>query len=249
MTIETPNLRCAALSDVGRVRAKNEDRYYVDAEQQLFVVADGVGSHFAGEVAASAVVEMLPRQLEETARNRKRRLDDKVAQAVVTEVARLSRQLRRETQDEPGLAGMGSTVVLALVREMQALVVHMGDSRAYLFREGQLDQLTHDHTLVALLVQAGKLSPEDAPSHPASGRLARYVGMEGDACPEAQIVDLQPRDQLLLCSDGLSGMIETEVIREILAGNKDPKDACRHLIEAANAAGGKDNITAVLVAV
>jgi len=248
-TIQTPNLRCAALSDVGRVRSKNEDRYLVDAEHQLFVVADGIGGHFAGDLAATAVVEVLPGQMARMLRDRTERLGDEVAQKVVAEVGRLSRKIRCETQDEPGLSGMGATVVLALIRGMQALLVHLGDSRAYLFRNGRLEQLTRDHSLVELLIDAGSLSPENARSHPAAGQLTRYVGMEGDAVPDARIVDLQPHDQLLLCSDGLSGMLDVEILRNMLAREETPKDACRQLVDAANAAGGKDNITVVVVSV
>lgn len=249
MAIETPNLRWAALSDVGRVRGKNEDRYFVDADYQLFIVADGVGGHSGGDLAAQAVIEMLPRQVQKAVGEYTKLEDPGLAEEVANRVARLSRTIRDETQGEPGLEGMGTTVVFALIRGMQALLVHLGDSRAYLLREGQLCQLTQDHTLVQLLVSSGEVSEQDARSHPAAGQLTRCVGMEGEALPDAQIVDLRPGDRLLLCTDGLSNMLDVQAMESILTREHDPEKSCKELVDRANAAGGRDNITAIVIAV
>lgn len=243
------NLKWAGLSDVGRVRSENQDRWFADPAQQLFIVSDGVGGHFGGDLAAEAVTKLVPRQVQKAVAEHARLEDPRLAAAVTRGVARVSRTIRAETQGEPGLDGMGATVVLALIREMKTLVVHLGDSRAYLLRERRLCQLTQDHTLVQLLVDNGDVSERDAKSHPGANQLTRCVGMEGDALPDARIVDLRPADRLLLCSDGLSNMLDVVVLECILSGEDDPEKACKALIDRANAAGGRDNITAVVVAV
>jgi len=243
------NLKWAGQSDVGRVRSANQDRWFADPEQQLFIVSDGVGGHFGGELAAQAVIEALPRQVQKAVGEYTRLEDPRLAEEVARRVARLSRTIRAETQGEPGMDGMGATVVFALIRGTQALLVHLGDSRAYLLREGRLCQLTQDHTLIQLLVDSGDVSEQDARSHPAAGQLTRCVGMEGDALPDTRIVDLRPADRLLLCTDGLSNMVDVEVLKDTLSSEDDPEKMCRMLIDQANAAGGQDNITAVIIAV
>ena len=244
------NLKWAGLSDVGRVRSANEDRWFVDPQGQLFIVSDGLGGHLGGELAARIVIEILPRQLRKVLGEGTPLNDSNLLQQVSRQVSRLSSRVRAETQGEPGLSGMGATVVLALIRGGQALVVHLGDSRAYLWRGGRLTQLTRDHSLLQLLIDQGKLSPHrEAGPHPAASQLTRYIGMEGDVLPDAQIVDLQPADRLLLCTDGLSSMLDADAIAQILGQEDDPQRSCRVLIERANAAGGRDNVTALVIAV
>jgi PPM family protein phosphatase len=168
-----------------------------------------------------------------------------LARAIVT----LSTQLREQTRNEPGLAGLGSTVVCALVREDQALITYMGDSRAYRLRQGKLRQLTRDHSLVQLLLDSGKITAAEAATHPARGQLTRQVGMEGEPLPQTRLLKLQPGDLLLLCTDGLTGMLSDREIQAILREPVGLKTQCRRLIQAANKAGGRDNVTVVLVSV
>jgi protein phosphatase len=242
-------LRWAGLSDVGRQRSVNEDRWFADPEQQLFIVADGMGGHWGGEVAARIVVEVLPRYVRKAVGDALSWDADDVSQKVAREIQRLSQRVRIETAGEPGLSGMGATVVLALIRDRQMLLVHAGDSRAYLSRGGQLTQLTRDHSLLQLLIDQGQVSAQDAGSHPAAGQLTRYVGMDGDLLPDSQIVELQVADRLLLCTDGLSNMLDPAALGQILAGAYDPQQTCQTLIKRANAAGGRDNVTALVIAV
>lgn len=241
-------LKWAGLSDVGRVRAVNEDRWFADPDRQLFIVTDGMGGHMGGELAARIVVEILPRQLRKVLGDGVTLNGSNVLQQISHQVARLSSRVRAETRGEPGLCGMGATVVLALIRGRQALVVHLGDSRAYLLRGGRLTQLTRDHSLLQLLIDEGQIS-QDTRSHPAAHQLTRYVGMPVEVLPDAQLVDLRPADRLLLCTDGLSNMLDLAALQQILAARDDPQQACQTLIDRANAAGGRDNVTALVVAV
>ena len=239
----------AGLSDVGRVRPENEDRWFADSEQGLFLVADGVGGAAAGGLAAEAVVEVLPPLLRKKLGRIERVRDPEAVQRVVEALVELSNRLRQESEARPGMAGTGSTVVLALIRDDHALVAHMGDSRAYLARGRRLERLTRDHSLVQLLVECGEVDPARAATHPARGQLTRFVGMPDEPLPEARLVKLAPGDRLLLCSDGLTGMLDDRRLAAILARELVAADACRHLVEAANEAGGKDNITVVIVTI
>jgi protein phosphatase len=236
----------AALSDLGRVRAVNEDRWFADAARQLYLLADGMGGRMSGELAARIVVETLPAKLRPTLDRAGEFGEQIVVEKILQIVARLSRQMRTESQNQPGLDGMGSTLVLAWIHRSRALIAHLGDSRAFLLREGCLERLTRDHTLVQLLVADGKLDADATAGHPAAGQLTRYVGMPGDALPDSRLLDFFPGDRLLLCSDGLTGMIADGELRRLLSAPT-PELACQRLIAAANAAGGRDNVTAVVV--
>jgi protein phosphatase len=237
----------AGLSDRGRVRAENQDRWAADPQLGLYVVADGLGGQAAGGVAAQVVVETLPLLVQ-------RRLADitdlstpEAGERLTAAVAELSAWLRDAGQGRPGLEGLGAAVVVALVRGQWALIAHLGDSRAYLLRQGRLRCLTRDHSLTQLLLDCGEITPADVDRHPAHGRLTRYVGMEGEPLPEARGLPLRRGDQLLLCTDGLAGMVSEAAIRDVLRRESIPAGACAQLIAAANAAGGRDNATAVVL--
>jgi len=240
------HVRCAAASETGRVRAHNEDRWYADAEQQLYVVSDGMGGQAAGELASRIVVEILPERLREHLSDADE-LDEATVNGVMESVRRLSFDVRQESEGEPGLAGMGATLVLALIRGRQALIVHLGDSRAYLLRQGKLARLTSDHTLAHALWEAGMLTAQEAADHPGRHQLSRFVGMPGEPLPAAQRLRLLPADRLLLCSDGLTSMLPDEQIGGVLDNQADVERACQQLIACATTAGGKDNITALLL--
>jgi PPM family protein phosphatase len=246
-TLRPDGLRYAAASDRGRVRTSNQDAWTVDREQGLFIVCDGIGGHLAGDVAARIVTQSLPAVLRDSLGGVADLSDPWAADQATQVVADLSRRVREESTGQPGLDGMGTTLVLALVRNLTALIVHLGDSRAYLHRAGRLERLTKDHTVVQALVDGGQLSPATSDLHPASGRLSRYIGMEGAALPQARVVHLQAGDRLLLCTDGLSGMVPDDRIEYLLGLDPELPPACRRLVTAANDAGGRDNITVLLV--
>jgi protein phosphatase len=241
------SILCAGLSDRGRVCVSNQDRWLADPQRQLYAVADGLGGHLSGEVAAQRVVELLPGRLQAAVSESDDLADPATIGRVTAAVAQLSRQIRQEGERWPHTTGMGATLVLAIVRDERALVVHLGDSRAYLLRDGQLIRLTKDHSAAQLWIDRGMLTPQEAARHPAGGGLMRYVGMSRRAQPEARLVELQPGDRLLLCSDGLTCMLPDERLCNILLHEPEPQSAAGRLIARANAAGGRDNVTAILV--
>jgi serine/threonine protein phosphatase PrpC len=246
---QTPSLalRAACLSDTGRVRKQNEDRCLVDLERTLFIVADGIGGQQAGEVASEAVVTVLPPMIEQHMARLNPRSARSIEDVLRSAILELSQNLRTESKGRLGLQGMGATVVLVWLRRGMAHLAHLGDSRIYLLRRGKLIRETEDHSVVAMLLRRKEITAEEARMHPARGRITRYVGMEGDVFADVRSIPLQHGDRFLLCSDGLSGMLTGEQIAHLLHTHTEPELACKALVEAANAAGGKDNITALVV--
>ena len=240
-------LDCFGLTHPGRVRPKNEDDWFADPEQGLFIVSDGLGGRPAGALAARLVVEVLPQMIRQRMQGWRKISAIKATENLKGILRELSAQMRRRTEGQPGFEGMGATVVLALIRGTRAWIAHIGDSRLYLFRKRRLKQLTQDHTIVRLLVEAGDISEEEALTHPARHLLSRCVGMTGDPLPEARCIVLETGDRLLLCSDGLTRMLTDQKLASLLGKGKSLPLICDSLIAAANDAGGRDNITAVLV--
>jgi protein phosphatase len=220
-------------TDIGRVRQGNEDCYLV--ESPLFAVADGMGGHRGGEVAshlALDTVEAMHQRGEGT-------LADQVREA--------NRAVFERSSKDRSVAGMGTTLTAALVDGEGLHLAHVGDSRAYLLRAGSLRQLTDDHTLVNRMVKAGEITRAEADVHPHRNVVTRSVGTEPDVPVDEQSVALLEGDRILLCSDGLTGMVTEDQIQAILESTDDAQQAADRLIRAANRAGGIDNITAVVL--
>jgi protein phosphatase len=240
-------VQAIGLTDTGRVRSNNQDNFHIDLERRLFLVSDGMGGQQAGEIASQAVCQALPQALHATLKQ----LFDappRVVELTLRElVLRFSQQLRDETAHKAGLKGMGATLDLLWLRQDQAHLVHMGDSRIYLWRGGQFRQLSEDHSVVALLVKHGDIQPEQAAEHPAHGKLSRFIGMDGEVYPDVVTLPVQSGDRLLLCTDGLWGMVPDSEIAALLRAHPQPQTTCQALVEAANAQGGRDNITVVIV--
>ena len=237
----------AGLSHRGLVRQENEDNWSAHPELGLYIVSDGLGGELSGALASKIVVEALPEMLGARADVLADLSGGRALRAVKEALTELSAQVFAQTHGEPGLEGMGATVVLALVRPQKALIAHMGDSRAYLFRQGRLKPLTKDHSVVQLLVEAGEISGEEAVRHPARGQVTRSVGMEGEPLPEAKVVAVRPGDRLLLCTDGLTGMLNDEEIQRVLGREAQPQAVCEALVQTALSNGGRDNVTVVVV--
>ncbi|HEX9693974.1 MAG TPA: Stp1/IreP family PP2C-type Ser/Thr phosphatase, partial [Actinomycetota bacterium] len=223
----------AAATDIGLVREGNEDSYLT--EEPLFAVADGMGGHRGGEVASQLAVETLEKLFKQGAGD----LPDQVQEAnrVVFE---------RSVVDEK-VAGMGTTLTAALVEGDRVRVAHVGDSRAYLLRDGNLRLLTEDHTLVHRMVTEGEISQEEAETHPQRSVLTRALGVETVVDVDDDTVQVRPGDRLLLCTDGLTSMVSEQAIEEVLRAVPDPQEAAQRLVRIANEGGGADNTTVVVL--
>ena len=221
-------------TDTGRQRRENEDSAY--ARAPLFVVADGMGGAQAGEVASHIAVEVFEQGLPD-AGDPEERLAQRVREA--------NRKIHERSLAEHGREGMGTTITAVWLEDSQASIAHVGDSRAYLFRDGELRRLTQDHTLVDELVRRGKLTEEQAAEHPQRSIITRALGPEPDVDVDTLTYSVRAGDVLLLCSDGLTAMVPEERIGEILDSSSTLDEAGNRLIDEANAAGGRDNITVV----
>lgn len=233
-----------AATDKGKTRAGNEDGHYDGIV--VFAVADGMGGHAAGEIASALALEPL------------RRIDERTWPTTAQAVRALTDAVREANHDvvakaasDRNLRGMGTTLTAALVREGRLHVVHVGDSRAYLLRPGEeLRQITTDHTLVEQLVREGRIERTEVASHPQRSVITRAIGVEPTVQVDAlEPLKLEPGDQVLLCSDGLTGPVGDDEITRLLYETRDGREACRRLVAAANREGGPDNITVVLLRV
>ena len=228
------------VTDAGKVRQNNEDALLVgDGEDEtLFVVADGIGGFEAGEVASSLAVEVLK--------------DLRPDRSFKTAIAEANRRILAAGRTDEKLSGMGTTVVAirfgGTQREPLAEVAHVGDSRAYLVRGGEMNPLTEDHSLVAELVRSGDLTRDQAAEHPQKNLITRALGADEDVAVDTTVLPIEAGDRVLLCSDGLSDMVPESRISELVLGSpEDPERTARDLLAAALDAGGNDNITVIVV--
>ena len=227
--------KTAALSHPGRRRRHNEDSYVV--QPPLFAVADGMGGAKAGEVASGLAAAAVQESDGEGQRGEAR---------VAALIEEANRRVFRRANEDREASGMGTTMTVALVEDDRVAIGHVGDSRAYLIRNGELQQLTDDHSLVAELVRSGKLTPEEAEAHPQRSVITRALGTEADVDVDTFSVESSPGDLFLLCSDGLTTMVDDETILDAVEQNRsDLQNAAKALINAANRGGGEDNITVV----
>jgi protein phosphatase len=225
----------AVASDTGRKRRRNEDNYVV--APPLFAVADGMGGAQAGEVASQLAASALEAG-DSDAQEATKRIDELIQEA--------NRRIFDRASTDPSASGMGTTMTVALVEGMTVAIGHVGDSRAYLVRGEQMEQLTEDHSLVNELVKSGKLSEEEAQAHPQRSVITRAVGTDPNVDVDGFTIEAEESDIFLICSDGLSDMVEDEEILELVLANRDNLDkAVKALVSAANRGGGEDNITAV----
>jgi PPM family protein phosphatase len=223
-------------TDTGRQRHANEDSYF--ARSPLFAVADGMGGAQAGEVASRIAASAFER--------RQRLSREEPAEGQLEEIAQTAnREIHQLAQEDSSRAGMGTTLTAAMVRGNEVALGHVGDSRAYVLRDGQLKRLTKDHSLVEELRRQGRLTEEQAEEHPQRSIITRALGPEPDVNVDTMTFPARDGDVFLLCSDGLTTMVSDEDIRQILAKSRTLRSAVNRLVEAANRGGGRDNITAV----
>ena len=226
----------AGVTDPGRRRRRNEDAYV--CQPPLFAIADGMGGAQAGEVASGLAAAVLE---EATG-------DERGEERVASLIQEANRRVFQRSNEDAATSGMGTTMTVALLDNADGTIAfgHVGDSRAYRVRGGELEQLTDDHSLVGELVRSGRLSPEEAESHPQRSVITRALGTEPDVDVDTFTVEAEQGDVYLLCSDGLTDMTSTRDILAAVEESRDLDDAARALVDAANAGGGEDNITVVL---
>ena len=231
----------AAATDVGRMRKNNEDSYL--SSQPVAAVADGMGGHSAGEVASAIAIEELAALGSRGPWENETAATDDLKQAIL----RANRRIREMAASDRKLNGMGTTLVALLEDGDMVHVANVGDSRGYLLRQGELSQVTVDHSLVQELVDDGRLSPEDAERHPQRSVITRALGIDPEVEFDLFTYKLQVGDRLLLCSDGLSDVVEPSQIRNVLLRVRNSHQAARKLVTVANEQGGPDNITVIVV--
>lgn len=248
------DVKAYGLTDVGRQRQHNEDSFLVADEAKLFLVADGMGGHAAGEIASRIAVDSISEFIVHTKEDdgtwphaydeQYTRTTNRLMAALRMANTRVLEAMRKDAK----LRGMGTTVVACMADHGKISVAHVGDSRAYMIRNGKISRITNDHSWVFEQVQAGMLTEAEAEKHPLRNVITRALGGALSVNPEASEIDCRPGDLYLLCSDGLTGMVPEDQILELVTANADDLEkACRQLIDVANEHGGLDNVTAILV--
>ena len=248
------DVKAYGLTDVGRQRQHNEDTFLVEDEAKLFLVADGMGGHAAGEIASRIAVDSITEFIVHTKEDdgtwphaydeHYTRTTNRLMAALRMANTRVLEAMRKDAK----LRGMGTTVVAAMAGDGKISVAHVGDSRAYMIRNGKISRITNDHSWVYEQVQAGMLTEAEAEKHPLRNVITRALGGALSVNPDASEIDSRPGDVYLLCSDGLTGMVPEEEILKLITENADDLEkACQQLIDTANARGGLDNVTAILV--
>jgi serine/threonine protein phosphatase PrpC len=225
--------RSTGLSHPGRRRRRNEDAWV--CHPPLFAVADGMGGARGGEIASRVAATALGEDVDGSGEER-----------VVALIQEANRQVYERAREDSDASGMGTTITVALFESGVVWVGHVGDSRAYLIRDRKVDQLTEDHSLVAELVRTGRLSPEEAETHPQRSVITRALGTDPDVDVDVFSVEAKPGDLFLICSDGLTAMVDDATILDTVEGHRDDLDTvAKELVAAANRSGGEDNITVV----
>ena len=231
--MSTSEIRHGAATDIGHSRDKQEDSMLTNPP--LFVVADGMGGHRRGDIASQMAVSMLSEDVVED------------HEALTAAIQRANRAIYDAAEADHSLDGMGTTLVALFAKDDSAQIAHVGDSRAYLLRDGEISRLTEDHSYVTSLVREGRLSEDEAEHHPQRSILERALGQESEVEIDIRVIDTEPGDRILLCTDGLTSHLTDLEIEDILSSVKNPQDASKRLVREALDAGGNDNVTVIVV--
>jgi len=243
----------AAGTDRGQVRARNEDSVLILPSKCLAILADGMGGHQAGDVASRMAVDAVAESLTTLTNISDSIPDAQPAGVSITSadimhaVQRANDAILNESEDDPQKHGMGSTIVVTCIEQDRFTTVHLGDSRMYRIRGGEIERITRDHTLAEHYVELGVMSAEEAKTWEGRNMLLRGLGIEGEIEPEANEGELKSGDTLIMCSDGLTDVCDDATIRDLTLSSEGPQHAVTRLIQAANEGGGPDNITTVVV--
>jgi protein phosphatase len=241
----------SGISDKGLVRKVNEDNYAILPEYFLFILADGMGGHEAGPLASSLTIECAKKYMKYLHNPEEATLPYGLTPAILKEepLAGIAHYANARVHNEAAGRIMGSTVLALHFTADGADIMHVGDSRAYLWRRDELEQLTEDHSFVFELMNAGEISREEMHTHPQRNIITRAIGTDAQVEPSLRHIDVLPGDLLLLCSDGLTSMARDEEIKQIIRQEKDMSLLSESLVRVANDAGGKDNITVIVISV
>lgn len=236
-----------AKSDTGQIRKMNQDSfgyYTAGADADFFIVADGMGGHNAGEVASAVAVNTF---LEGAAQNGRQKNINKITEFIKSTFKKANDIILYKAAGDLSFAGMGTTAVVAIVTKEKLIIGNLGDSRAYFISQGEIRQITTDHSYVEMLLKAGSIDAEEAKVHPRRNEITKALGIRNYVPPDLFELNYTKGDILILCSDGLNKMIEDQAILDIAAANPEPDTVCSKLIGAANQNGGFDNITVITV--
>jgi protein phosphatase len=236
--------RFTGLTDPGLIRTVNQDDYHIDPDGRFFIVADGMGGHAGGQEASKLATEAIQAHLDE-------HWQSQVASEELIEQAfyKANQSILQDQQNHPERPDMGTTAVVFMFRQGQSWCAHVGDSRLYRLRSSKLEQITEDHTWVARAMKAGDLTPEQARTHQWRHVLSQCLGRKDLQQVDVQMMDVQPGDRLLLCTDGLTEELSDNLISSYIQPRLDGEEAAAMLIESAKEKGGRDNITVVIVEV
>ena len=235
----------SVLTDIGRARSQNQDAVFATDEAvgslpNLFVVADGMGGHKAGEYASNQAIALVKREVASDT-------ESEPVQIINQGITTANNSIYEEATQDATKSGMGTTMVVATLLEDHLCVANVGDSRLYVYRDGQLSQITQDHSVVGEMVRKGEMPKEEARSHPKRNLITRAVGAEAEVRVDFFDETLQAGDLVLMCTDGLTSMVEESEIEEVLAGSGQVADKVAKLVDLANDHGGKDNITVIVI--
>ena len=236
-------VRSCAISDVGRKRQKNEDSYLINDELNLFIVADGMGGHAGGEYASRIAITTIEEMFKHNPSGSSNPED-----VVVKAIRDASAKIIAKAEEDRALKGMGTTVICLHLEDKHVILGHVGDSRAYLFRDGVLEQLTEDHSLVNEQVKTGLITAEEAKTHQFKNIITRSVGVSSDVEVDIVKKKLKSGDSFLICSDGLSNLVEAKEMEKELC-DRETVLAAKSMVDLANKRGGDDNITLLVVEV
>jgi protein phosphatase len=237
-------LRVGSLTDIGKVREINQDSFAVDMDHGLFIVADGMGGHAAGEKASQTAVQIITERLGGSVNASS---NGQLLDALQTAIQDANREIINASMEDSSMRGMGTTATVIVTKSNQIYVGHVGDSRAYLIRNRRIDQITEDHSIVAQLVRARAITPQEAARHPYRNVITRCLGMQVEVEADTQQRELKAGDRLLICSDGLSGLVSDDEMLQMVTTSEDPQKTCVDLVNLALERGGSDNITVVLI--
>ena len=244
--LASPADHLCAITDVGRVRDHNEDTFYISADARVLIVADGMGGHAAGEVASALAVQTVADFFTPERQQALAAGTEPIQPLLMQALEAAHRQVRDTSQTREGCRNMGTTLILAYIQGDYLYTCHVGDVRCYMQTPAGLEQITQDHSVVGTLVQAGKLTPEEARRHPQKNEIFQAIGLAYGIVPEVNTRALAYGDRVLLCSDGLWEGLSDEEVRTILAWDGSTRQRAIQLVDRANALGGTDNITVVL---